>query len=154
MKKIYLTFLTVLLVSIISCNQSNTNTNAVAETGTEADVAAAVDQLMKGIVDADRTVLDNLTDNDVVYGHSGGKVQNKTEFINEVVSGDPLDYIKIELLDQTIKVSGNTAVVRHIFTAETAKTDGTPGSLRIGNTLVLKLEQGKWKLICRQAYKI
>lgn len=153
MKNTHLILFSILFLSMISCNQSTLKTNEAGK-GTEADVAAAVDQLYKGFTTADKTILDAMADEGLVYGHSGGKVQDKTEFINEVISKVPLVYVKINLLDQTIKMSGNTAVVRHIFTAETIKSDGTPGTLHVGNTLVFKLQDGKWKLICRQAYKI
>ena len=108
---------------------------------------------MKGFIDADKNILDNMTAEELNYGHSAGKVQNKTEFVDEVISGKPLDYLKIDLEGQTIKVTGKTAVVRHIFNAETS-SNGTPGKLRIGNMMVWQKQKGKWKLIARQAYKL
>jgi hypothetical protein len=126
---------------------------ASCQTAAEKEVASAVENLMKGFIDADKTILDNLTAEELNYGHSAGKVQNKTEFIDEVVSGKPLDYLKIDLEGQTIKVTGKTAVVRHIFNAETS-SNGTPGKLRIGIMQVWQKQNGKWKLVARQAYKI
>jgi len=119
----------------------------------EKDVASAVENLMKGFIDADKNILDNLTADELVYGHSSGKVQNKAEFIDEVVSGKPLDYLKIDLEGQTIKIIGKTAVVRHIFNAETS-SNGTPGKLRIGIMQIWHNNKGKWKLLARQAYKL
>jgi ketosteroid isomerase-like protein len=154
MKKTYLIFFSLIVISMLACAQAPKSAAAGELTGAEKDVAAAVDQLMKAMVERNKTVLNDLTVEDLVYGHSAGKVQTKTEYINEIMSEQPLIYLKINLLDQTIKMSGNTAVVRHIFTADTKKTDGSAGTLRIGNTLVFKMEDGKWKLLCRQAYKI
>jgi hypothetical protein len=116
-------------------------------------VADAVDVFKKGIVDADRNLLESITTEELVYGHSSGKVQNKTEFVEEVVSGKPLDYISVETTDQTIKISGDVAVVRHIYSAETM-SNGTPGKLKIGNMLIWQKQHGKWKLLARQAYKL
>jgi len=127
--------------------------SSYGQTAAEKEVASAVESLMKGFIDADKTILDNLTAAELNYGHSAGKVQNKTEFIDEVVSGKPLDYLKIDLEGQTIKVTGKTAVVRHIFNAETS-SNGTPGKLRIGIMQVWQKQKGKWKLIARQAYKL
>jgi hypothetical protein len=124
-----------------------------SQTPAEKEVASAVDNLMKGFVDADKNLLDILTAEELIYGHSSGKVQNKTEFIDEVVSGKPLDYLKIDLEGQTIKVTGKIAVVRHIFNAETS-SGGTPGKLRIGIMQVWQNQKGKWKLLARQAYKL
>lgn len=127
--------------------------NAICQTAAEKDVASAVENLMKGFVDADKDLLDKMTAEDLIYGHSSGKVQNKTEFIAEVISGKPLDYVKFDLEGQTIMVSGKTAVVRHILNAETI-SNGAPGKLRIGNVFIWQKQKGNWKLLARQAYKL
>jgi len=137
---------------IIGCTGNRQQT--VQPKAAEADVTAAVNQLMKGIADADENILKSITTDELVYGHSSGKVQNKSEFIAEIVSGQPLKYTNIELLDQTIHMSENVAVVRHIFTAETKSVDGVQGNLKIGNMLIWQLQNGKWKLLARQAYKL
>jgi len=69
------------------------------------------------------------------------------------LTGTPIHYVSIDTADQTIKMSGKVAVVRHIFSAETS-ANGTPGKLRIGNTLIFQKQHGKWKLLARQAYKL
>ncbi|MBN1277706.1 MAG: nuclear transport factor 2 family protein, partial [Deltaproteobacteria bacterium] len=89
----------------------------------------------------------------LVYGHSAGRVQNKAEFIEEVVSLQPNDYLTIDLSDQTITISGNTAVVRHIYSFDYT-SDGVPGSSSIGNVLIWQEQEGKWKLLARQAYRL
>jgi hypothetical protein len=130
------------------------NCNTVQQTSSpEEDVANAVILLMKGIEEADGEILNSIAANELIYGHSSGKVQNKEEFIAEIVSGEPLDYRNIQLIDQTVKVINETAIVRHIFTAETLSRDETPGNLRIGNVLIWQLQEGKWKLLARQAYR-
>jgi hypothetical protein len=126
---------------------------ANCQTAAEKDVASAVENLIKGFVDADKDLLDKMTAEELIYGHSSGKVQNKTEFIDEVISGKPLDYVKFDLEGQTIMVSGKTAVVRHILNAETI-SNGAPGKLRIGNVLIWQNQKGKWRLLARQAYKL
>ena len=120
----------------------------------EADVAAAVNRLMKGFVNVDESVLKLLTADELVYGHSSGKVQNQSEFIAEILSGEPLKYTSVELLDQTIQMAGDAAVVRHIFTSETKNTDGESGTLRIGVMQTWQLQNGQWKLLARQAYRL
>ena len=143
MKKSSLLLLFLVLVISPSCSQS----------ASEKDVASAVENLFKGFVDADKDLLDKMTAEELIYGHSSGKVQNKTEFIDEVISGKPLDYVKFDLEGQTIMVSGKTAVVRHILNAETI-SNGAPGKLRIGNVLIWQNQKGKWRLLARQAYKL
>jgi ketosteroid isomerase-like protein len=124
-----------------------------AQSKPESDVAAAVENFRKGIESSDRKLLESVTSDDVVYGHSSGKVQNKAEFVEEIVSLKPIDYLTVELTDQTIKVSGDVAVVRHVFSSK-MMLNGTAGNLKIGNMLVWKKEGGSWKLIARQAYKM
>jgi hypothetical protein len=123
------------------------------ESGEQKNVTAAVETLKKAIVDADKSLLESIAADELVYGHSNGKVQNKSEFIQEIVSKQPIDYVKVETTDQTITIAGNTAVVRHIYSAETIN-NGTPGSLKIGNMLIWQKQKGKWKLLARQAYRI
>ena len=129
------------------------SSNSYSQQGQEKEVADAIEVLKKGIVDADKNILEDITAPELVYGHSNGKVQNKAEFMEEIVSMKPIDYVKVEITDQTIQIAGNTAVVRHIYAAETMTND-KPGSLKIGNMLVWQKQKGKWKLLARQAYRM
>ena len=150
MKKII--FLLLFPTLFICC--TNKQQQTTSPKASEADVAAAVDRLMKGIADADENILKSVTADELVYGHSSGKVQNKSEFIAEIVSGQPLKYTNIELSDQTIQPAGDAAVVRHIFASETRNVDGTTGNLRIGVMQIWQWQNGAWKLLARQAYKL
>lgn len=139
---------TVLLCLAFLCLSGCTGPQDMAEEG----VAEAVEQLMKGISSADGALLEKWTADELVYGHSGGNVQNKDEFIAEIVSGKPLVYRTIQLSDQTVRIVDDVAIVRHVFTAETLQ-EGKPGTLVIGNMLVWQWKGGQWKLLARQAYK-
>ena len=150
MKKVFISLLFPILFGCFG----NTQQPAISLQTSEADVALAVEQLIKSMVTADESLLKSITADELVYGHSSGKVQNKSEFISEIISGLPLVYIRIETLEQTIQMAGDAAVVRHIFTAETKNTDGELGTLRIGNMLVWQLQNGIWKLLARQAYRL
>ena len=150
MKKIFI----LLLFPILTCCCGNKQQQAILSAASEADVAAAVEQFMKGIMSADENTLKSITADGLVYGHSSGKVQNKSEFIDEISSGKPFVYLNIKPLEQTVNISGDVAVVRHIFTSETRNVDGEPGNIRIGNVLIWQLQDGKWKLLARQAYKL
>jgi len=147
-------FIIILLFPVLAGCCGGKQQPAVSPQTSETDVAAAVQQLMKAMTTADESLLLSVTADELVYGHSSGKVQNKTEFIAEVLSGQPLVYVSTELLDQTVQMSGDAAVVRHIFTAETKNVDGEPGSLRIGVMQVWQLQNGMWKLLARQAYRL
>lgn len=122
------------------------------QTKEEKAVLAAIETFKRGIIDADKELLGSIAAEELVYGHSNGKVQNKAEFIEEIVNSQP-DYSSIDMADQTIRICGNTAIVRHIYSAETTN-NGTPGHVKIGNMLVWQKQHGKWKLLARQAYKL
>jgi ketosteroid isomerase-like protein len=120
----------------------------------EAEVRTAVDRLMQGIGNADDNILNGIASDALVYGHSSGKVQDKKEFVAEIVSKQPLVYRNIRLGEQKIYLSGDVSIVRHVFEADTETPEGTKGHLRIGNVLVWQKQGGEWKLLARQAYKL
>ncbi|MEP6746751.1 MAG: nuclear transport factor 2 family protein [Bacteroidota bacterium] len=123
-----------------------------AQTKDEKEVAAAVENLRKAMINPARALLENMTVSDLSYGHSSGKVQDREAFIEALVSGAS-DFVTIDLSEQTIKVTGNTAIVRHVLNA-TSNDGGKPGVVKIAILLVW-IKQGKeWKLLARQAVKI
>jgi hypothetical protein len=124
------------------------------KSGGEKDVSSAIDSFYaKGMVNADKDFLENILHKDLIYGHSSGYFQNKAELINEVVSLQPLDYITADISGQTIKMSGNLAIVHHIFSSVTS-SNGKPGNIHIGIMMVWTKQQGKWKLLARQGFKL
>lgn len=146
MKKIILSLLICLAISFNSCQKPAQDP--------QKDVQAAVDTFVKGIVDADKGLLESISSDKLTFGHSSGKVQNKAEFIEEIVSKKPNDYTSVNLADQTITISGDAAVVRHIYSADFVSNDTIQGSLRIGNVLVWQNQDGKWMLLARQAFRL
>ena len=125
---------------------------AFAQSADEREVAAAVESLRKAMVDADKSALENLAAEELSYGHSNGLIQNKAEFVEAIASGKN-DFKTIELSGQTISIAGNTAIVRHKFNAEVVN-NGIPGTAHIGILLIWQKQQGKWKLLARQAVKL
>jgi ketosteroid isomerase-like protein len=125
---------------------------ASAQSKDETAVAEAVEALRKAMVDADRKTLEALAAPELSYGHSSGVVEDKATFVENIVSGKS-DFVAITLSDQTISISGNTAIVRHKFTGDT-NNSGTPGKVNIGILLIWQKQQGQWKLLARQAVKI
>jgi hypothetical protein len=140
--------LILITISIIAHGQNTTTPTP----SPEEEVEAAVNQLIKGIENADSKILDSIAAEELIYGHSNGKVQNKKEFIDEIAGLEPFIYTDIKLTEQTIKITGSTAIVRHTFEAQTIGTT-TTGKLKIGNLLVWQLQNNKWKLLARQAYR-
>ena len=123
-----------------------------AQSSDEREVVAAVENLRKAMVEANKSALENLAAEELSYGHSNGLVQDKAAFVEAIASGKNV-FKTIQLSDQTLKIAGNTAVVRHTFNAEVVN-NGTPGTAHIGVLLIWQKQKGKWKLLARQAVKL
>lgn len=115
-------------------------------------VALAAEAFKQALVDRDQQALEELTARELSYGHSGGKVEDKKAFIEAVVNG-PFQFLTITAEDQSIAVTGNTAIVRHVFVSE-ARNDNKPVQVKIGNMMVWQKKEGQWRLIARQAYQL
>ena len=127
------------------------STVVIAQSKDEKEVADAVTKLNEALADADSIALYNLTADELSYGHSTNKLQNKTQFIDDVIHG--ADFLNIDATDQTITIAGNNAIVRHIFSARLVN-NGTQNDVRIGVLMVWQKQKGKWKLLARRGYKI
>ena len=140
-----LLFLTLLSILIITYSNAQTS---------EADaVASAVESLRKAMVDADKAALEKLAADDLTYGHSSGTIEDKTAFVEAIVSGKS-DFKSIELSDQTIKIIGkDLALVRHKLVGEIASATGV-NKLNLVVLLIWQKQKGNWKLLARQAFKL
>jgi ketosteroid isomerase-like protein len=125
---------------------------ALAQSKDEAAVTAAVESLRKAMIDGDKAGLQNITADQLSYGHSSGKVEDKTAFVDNIATGKS-DFVTIDLTNQTITIAGDAAIVRHALTA-TTNDNGTPGSVKLNILLVWQKQKGTWKLLARQAVKI
>ena len=114
-------------------------------------VEEAAEQLRQLMVDPDKAKLEGLAADDLSYGHSAGKVDTKTSFIADLMSGAS-DFVTIKISDQSVKRTGDLAVVRHLLTA-TTNDGGKPGNVAIKVLQVWTLTDGRWQLIARQAVR-
>lgn len=128
------------------------STYAFAQTKAEQSLLTAVEKLKNAMVSGERKDLEDIAAADLSYGHSGGKVEDKATFVETIASGKS-DFVSIDLTNQTIKVTGNTGVVRHELHAKT-NDGGKPGEVHLGILLVWQLQGKDWKLLARQAYKL
>jgi hypothetical protein len=128
-------------------------TLALGQSKEEKEVTAAVEFLRKAMLDGDKASLDRIAAPELSYGHSSGTIEDKAAFIEALVSGKN-DFVTIALSEQTIQMVGNSlALVRHKLKADT-NNGGTPGTANIGILLVFQKQQGQWKLLARQAFKL
>jgi ketosteroid isomerase-like protein len=123
-----------------------------AQSKKEAQVNAAVEKLKLAMVSGERAALESVAADQLSYGHSGGLIETKAQFVEKIASGAS-DFVTIDLKNQTVTVSGNTAIVRHELHATT--NDGNkPGEAHIRVMLVFQKQGKEWKLLGRQAVKI
>lgn len=126
-------------------------TPVLAQSKDEQSVATAVETLRKALIDPDKSTLDALVTDELTYGHSSGLIQDKAAFEAALLNKSS-DFVTIDLSQQTIRIVGNTAWVRHTLSA-TTNDGGKPGSTRLLVLLVWVKQKGAWRLLARQAVK-
>jgi ketosteroid isomerase-like protein len=126
--------------------------SVAAQAGEEAAVAQAVEAFRTAMLQADRAQFEALTAEQLSYGHSAGRVENKTQFIDAATSGRST-WKFITLTDQTIQIIGDNAIVRHTLTGETER-DGKTNPVKIGVLMVWHQQNGNWTLLARQAVRL
>jgi ketosteroid isomerase-like protein len=115
-------------------------------------VAAAVEKLRLAMISGVREDLEAIADDSLSYGHSGGAVEGKSEFVEKIASGKS-DFVTIDLTGQTISAYGNFAIVRHSLYAKN-NDGGKPGEVKLKILLVFKKAGNNWRLLARQAVKL
>ncbi|MCP2068208.1 UNVERIFIED_ORG: ketosteroid isomerase-like protein [Pseudomonas reinekei] len=124
---------------------------AATPAASDKDVAQAVDHLTQAMLHKDIPELNALTAENLTYGHSSGKIQDKQAFIADIETGKSA-FKTLEMQNQTITVSGDVALVRHHFSAQALKgTEVVP--TEIENFQIWQKQDGKWLLVGRQAFK-
>ncbi len=128
--------------------------SSMAQSKEESEVAKAVESLKTLLVEPNQKGLEAISSKELSYGHSNGLVEDQKTFVESLMSGK-YDFVTMDLTEQTIKVVGNAAIVRHILTAKTNDAGKGPGTANIKVLQVWQKEAGgKWVLIARQAVKI
>jgi ketosteroid isomerase-like protein len=125
---------------------------ALADPADEAAVKQQVEALRKALLQADKAQLEQLTADQLSYGHSDGKIQTKAQFINGVTTRKAT-VKSLDFPELTVAVAGDAAIARHIYASE-SETEGKPTNVRIGTLEVWQKQDGSWKLLARQGYKL
>lgn len=128
------------------------DTVSVAQTADKELIAQALEEFRNAMVNPDSKILAALASDDLEYVHSSGTVRDKQGFIDEFVKRWT-NFTKVTFQDQTIKVSGDNAIVRHRLLAD-ANNPGYPSKVDIIILMVWRKENGEWKMLARQAAKI
>ena len=107
--------------------------------------------MRKAFLAQDKAQLEALCAEQLSYGHSDGRVENKAEFINGVMTRKAI-LKSLILSDHTITIAGTAAIARHTWASE-SETDGKATSTKIGVLQVWQKQDGSWKLLARQSVR-
>ena len=126
--------------------------NPAAAADDQAAVTEAVDALRKAQLAQDKAKMEALVADQLSYGHSSAVVQNKAEMINGVMTRKQ-KVKSIEYPELKVTVAGNNAIARHLYVSE-SELDGKANTIKIGILEVWQKQDGGWKLLARQGYKL
>ncbi len=123
-----------------------------AQSADEVTVAQAVENLRKAMFERNVKQFEALISENVSYGHSAGRIENKQQFIKAALANKAV-MKSLAFTDQTVKITGNLAVVRNTYNG-VSELDGKTNTTKIGVLLVWAKEDGTWRLYARQAYRL
>jgi len=138
------------LVSFLSLASLMPAAQAADET---AAVTKAAEKLRVLMVDPERAGLEAIVAKELSYGHSGGKLDTQQSFVDDLLNGVS-NFVSITISDQTVRVVGDVAIVRHTLFAETADKGKEAGTVKLGILQIWQKQHGHWKLLARQARAI
>lgn len=129
---------------------------ARAQSGDGDAVKALELERFKAQESNDFAALERLLADDLVYTHSSGVVDSKTNYIEALKSGKTR-YLKIAPEDLKVRVVGDLALIhgRGVFTLET-NVDGKKGEnpLKLSFLDVWQKKGGKWQMIAWQSTRL
>ena len=115
----------------------------------EKEVMAAMEAWRQALMRKDGAALAKLYHEDIRYGHSSGLVEDKKTAVNHIVT-TKADYAAVDLVDTTISVQGNFALVNGRVNYKQV-TDGTATDVKLHVLHVwVRTPQG-WQMIGRQS---
>jgi hypothetical protein len=126
--------------------------SADADAGDEAAVIQSVEILRRALLEADKAKLEQVASAQISYGHSDGRVETKEQFINAVMTRKQI-VKSLAFPELKVSVVGNAAIARHIYLAESER-DGKATTTRIGALQVWQKQDGDWKLLARQGFRL
>jgi ketosteroid isomerase-like protein len=125
---------------------------ALADPGDEGAVKEATELLRKALLAQDKAKLEALIAEQVSYGHSDGRVQDKAEFVDGTMTRKAT-VKSLEFPELKVAIVGNAAIARHLWLSE-SELDGKPTNTKIGVLAVWQKQDGSWRVVARQGYKL
>ncbi len=126
--------------------------SAYAQSADEATVRNAVEQLRMAWLKQDKAKIESLTADQLSYSHSDARLEDKTKFIDGVMTRKAT-FKSLEWPELTVQVVGNNAVVRHLWVSE-SELDGKVTNTKIGVMQIWQKQDGAWKLLARASWRL
>jgi ketosteroid isomerase-like protein len=118
----------------------------------ESAVTENIETLRKALLEADRARLEQVAAPQISYGHSDGRVETKEQFINGVMTRKQV-VKSLAFPELKVAVVGDAAIARHIYLSE-SELDGKQTTTRIGALQIWQKQNGSWKLLARQGFRL
>lgn len=122
--------------------------SAAAQESAEQSVLKLEELWTEALVKADTAFLDRLYTDDIVYTHTNGTVNTKTEFLDSIKAGKA-KYVSVERSDVKVQSHGDTAIVtfRAVIKVNTA-------TLQSRVVHVFVRQQGQWRMAAYQSTRL
>ena len=148
-------------LSLFSCASTHAQTTPASATTkpmspAEKEVEALERQRFEAQVKKDYAFLEKAFADDLVYTHSNGKQNDKTEYLQSIRDGkSQYDKIDVETLNVRAYNDGKTAVVNGtILITLPNKPDGTPNLAHLKYVVVqVKNKKKGWQVVLWQSQK-
>jgi uncharacterized protein (TIGR02246 family) len=135
------------------CLALSVGTSSVtAQDDAQRAVLQAEQRWTQALVKGDVAALRELYADDLVYVHSAGNRESKTQFIRRVETGG-LKYESVDLIDPKVRMYGDAAVVNGAFDVR-VMSDGAPLSTRVMYIHVYARRGAKWQIVAHQTTRV
>jgi hypothetical protein len=136
--------------TLASLPKQGGKSDASSEVYDKTQLLGSIDALRNAMMEADTDLLKAHASPDLSFGHSNGYVQTLDEFAETIRSGEEV-FKRVDLTGRNLKITGNTAVERHHFSADIVYK----GELKVFELEIVQIwkKTDRWRLAVRQAYK-
>ena len=115
-------------------------------------VKNAVEELRMAWFKQDKAKIESLTAEQLSYSHSDARLEDKTKFIDGVMTRKAT-FKSLEWPELTVQVVGNNAVVRHLWVSE-SELEGKVTNTKIGVIQIWQKQDAAWKLLARASWRL
>jgi len=122
--------------------------------GADADqaVEAAEKNWAAAVVAMDFSAMEKIYSKDLIYAHSTGVVETKTEYLDKLKTGAQ-KYDRIDLQKSMVKLFGDSAVA-HSVVRMSGNSSGEPFDSKLIMIHVWVKQDGHWRLVAHQTTKL